>query len=247
MSIKIIKDLYNKVGGLGITSNKTASNSTNSNFLQKNKTVIIIIVVIILIFIVYKIYMKYNRSGSNKLDLLDKIHDGKVSKTIPGSDNFKVSQGNEINYNFWLFINDYRYNFDYDKVIFAKEDHLGSNHEVLLLRNSNIMRVVVKLQTSTQIIDSEMNDVKDVYYCDIPNIPLQKWININIAMHNNNIDIYIDGKLRKSCNVDGYPVKAKGKIKLCKDGGFNGFINKFVMYDKYLSVDKIHKLYKSGH
>ena len=225
-----------------------SKSSSNQNFFIKHKKKLIVIGIIIFLFIIYRVYRNYKKKSSdNKLELLKKIHDGKTAKTIPGSDTFKNEQGNEINYNFWLYISDYRYNFDYDKNVFSKEDYSGSNQEVLLLRNQNTLRFVTKLQTANKIVDSENGDLNDTYYCDIPNIPLQKWMNINISVYNSNIDIYINSKLVKSCVASGYPSEAKGKIKLCKDGGFNGFITKFNLYGKYLSIDKINKIYKKGY
>ena len=228
-------------------NSKNTKTSNKVSFFVKHKKKIIVLVVLILLFIIYKVYMNYKRrTDDGKLELLPQIHDGKSEKTIPGSDNFKISQGNEINYNFWLFISDYRYNYDYDKVVFSKEDHNGINHEVLLLRSQNTLRFVTKLQTDNKIVDSESPELSNVFHCDIANIPLQKWLNINISVYNNNIDIYINSELAKSCVAKGYPINAKGKIKVCKNGGFNGFITKFNLYGKNLSLDKINKIYTKG-
>ncbi len=36
--------------------------------------------------------------------------------------------------------------------------------------------------------------------CDIKGLPIQTWINLTIVYFNNQLDVYIDGILRRSCN-----------------------------------------------
>jgi hypothetical protein len=39
--------------------------------------------------------------------------------------------------------------------------------------------------------------------CDISDFPLQKWVNLIISFNGSAMDVYVDGKLVKSCVVDG--------------------------------------------
>lgn len=47
--------------------------------------------------------------------------------------------------------------------------------------------------------------------CDIKGIPIQKWINLTLVYFNNQLDVYIDGILQRSCsNIVSIPFELKG-------------------------------------
>ena len=57
----------------------------------------------------------------------------------------------------------------------------------------------------------------------IRNIPMQKWLNLNISVGTNNVDIFINRKLKGSFIVPGIIPFPTGTLKLCPNGGFQGF------------------------
>ena len=83
-------------------------------------------------------------------------------------------------------------------------------------------------------------------HCDIEYFPLQKWVSVNIAITNNVLDIFIDGKLKKSCVLSGSPAVNSRDLLVCPEGGFNGFISNLKASNKALPVKDIYKLYKKG-
>ena len=42
--------------------------------------------------------------------------------------------------------------------------------------------------------------------CRISNFPLQSWVNIAVSVYNRAIDVYMDGKLQRSCVLAGTPM-----------------------------------------
>jgi len=82
--------------------------------------------------------------------------------------------------------------------------------------------------------------------CDIKNIPLQRWLNINMSIYNNLIDISINGKLEKSCILKGFPIINKGNLHIGNEGGFNGFLSNVNFTNKALSMDEINNIYLNG-
>lgn len=82
--------------------------------------------------------------------------------------------------------------------------------------------------------------------CDIQNIPLQRWLNINMSIYNNLIDISINGKLEKSCILKGFPAINKGNLHIGYEGGFNGFLSNVNFTNKALPMDEIQSIYDSG-
>ena len=170
--------------------------------------------------------------------------------------------------NFWIYVNDYTYRKGDDKCILYKGEKTGAlnnanivnnvntkcNPSVWLLENVNTLRVMIGLDTQYKNSECQSNsptkqcqgDVIDSHVCDIENFPLQRWVNVNISLHNNVLDIFFDGVLKKSCILSGFPTVTVGDMFMCYDGGFNGYISKFNYSNKALSIDKIDNMYKNG-
>jgi hypothetical protein len=63
-----------------------------------------------------------------------------------------------------------------------------------------ILRVLFKNGTNTiQIFPKGVND--STMNCEIAEFPLQKWVNLIISFNGSAMDVYVDGKLVKSCVV----------------------------------------------
>jgi hypothetical protein len=86
----------------------------------------------------------------------------------------------------------------------------------------------------------------DVYICEVPNIPLQTWIAVGITVSTRNLDIYMNGKLVKSCFLSGVPKPVSGSVTLNTDGGFSGWMCGFYHYDKMLVPSDTQSFYGSG-
>lgn len=84
--------------------------------------------------------------------------------------------------------------------------------------------------------------------CDLPAIDLQKWVCVAIAVNGRTVDVYIDGKLARSCvlpalfKVDGGGYSAD----LLDYGGFGGFVNSVQMYNYALTPNSVYQMYMGG-
>jgi len=84
--------------------------------------------------------------------------------------------------------------------------------------------------------------------CDIVNIPMQRWVYIVVQIINNNVDIYLNGKLARSCTLTGIPkFDNEGNLYIAKDGGFKGLISDFMYSNKSLSPEEIYSIFMYGH
>lgn len=84
--------------------------------------------------------------------------------------------------------------------------------------------------------------------CDIESIDLQKWVNITAVLSGRNLDIYMDGKLSRSCLLDGL-FKSDGDVPTIKLGGPNGFgglIGKTRAANFAYSPDRVYTNYQAG-
>jgi hypothetical protein len=90
--------------------------------------------------------------------------------------------------------------------------------------------------------------------CDIKELPLQKWVNICAVMSSHTLDIYLDGKLVKTCVYKSY-----FKVDNSKSGGtslsylagssqigFDGYMSRLQIINSSLNPDDIYKIYLAG-
>jgi hypothetical protein len=80
----------------------------------------------------------------------------------------------------------------------------------------------------------------------IPDIPLNKWVNIMIICKNTTLDVYINGIITKSTDLPGVPKQNYGDVYVAMNGGFNGFISNLWYYNHALGILAIQELVKKG-
>lgn len=210
--------------------------------IQKNKMGLgVILIVVICIYFVYtRISNNYSNTVSNEPLLIYGNHNGKIGKVINGLE-FKESNntehGTEISYSFWLKVNSWDYNKDQWKHLFHKGNDIGIPLQApgfWLYPYEN--KMAINMNTYYSVKES----------CDIDNIPVNKWIHITFILINKNIDIYVNSKLRKRCELQGLPKLNFGDLYLCQFGGFDGNISQLRYFNYALPVYKIEKLYNDG-
>jgi len=97
------------------------------------------------------------------------------------------------------------------------------------------------LQTDSGLLDASP-------ICDLPEIELQRWVNVTVALNGKTCDVYMDGKLSRSCVLPAlYKVDAGGySATLLAYGGFGGQISTTTMYDAALNPEQVYKNYIAG-
>ena len=224
---------------------------------KKNLMIFVVICVIISVFI-YFLTQKYlirPRKNISVKNLIPYIHDAKKELRVAKQSVPKSAEGNEYNFNFWIFLNDYNYRINEDKIIVTKGENSVFNPLIMLENNSNNLKIAVSTTDFRKEIDSD-SELSDIELSDneedkmeeflVNNIKLQKWVNINIGFIDNSIDVYLDGKLVKSFIVRGYPKINYGGLVITPGGGFNGKISSLTYTNKSFSYNKIYNLYKKG-
>lgn len=84
--------------------------------------------------------------------------------------------------------------------------------------------------------------------CDINNIDLQKWICLTVVVNGRVIDVYVDGKLARSCVTVGIPTveDGKGVVSLGYYGGWGGSVSTTSIFGYALTPGKIYEMYQTG-
>jgi hypothetical protein len=86
--------------------------------------------------------------------------------------------------------------------------------------------------------------------CDLDNIDLQKWVLLSIVLNNKTCDVYMDGKLARSCILPSFfrvnKLTAGSNARFCDYGGFGGFISNVNFYNYALNPEQVWRYYMSG-
>ena len=144
-------------------------------------------------------------------------------------------QGMAFTYSFWIYIADWNYNFGKFKNILQRgDDNSGYSPGIWLYPNTNALHARISTY-------SDPNEG-----CDIQNIPLQKWVHVVYMLNTRTVDIYINGKLERSCVLKNVPNISNSPLKLCQNGGFYGQISRLQYFAKTINPNKIKQIYRQG-
>lgn len=196
----------NMNNNLGLNNN----NSNNSNGGDYNMIIIIVIALIILgvlVYFGYKYLNSYKASQSVTKTFIPFIHDAKEPKRFTNGSIPKSTQGNEYNYNLWVYVADYSHRNEDDKCILYKGDVGDSNFNnaqnteenpnrmgnpsMWLLRKNNTLRIQIALETRYADMES----------CSIENFDGHNNTHPDANNSNNN------GILSKTCDIEHFPLQ----------------------------------------
>ena len=251
------------------------SMSSNKIFIAIG-VILLVIVLAVGGYFLYRYLTNKKELYTSKM-LIPYIYDAQLDKMFTNSSIPSNVSGNEYNINMWIYISDYQYRNNVDKCILFKGDinsssplHYTDAHlkkascSIWLARDVNTLIVCTGLDTQfsdkncpqTTNVGNPTSDCNktegvDVDRCHVENFPIQRWVNLNVSLRNNVLDIFMDGSLVKSCILEGTPVINKDNLYISKTGsesmnGFNGYLSKLEYTNKSLSVDNIMKRYKKG-
>lgn len=197
-------------------------------------------------------------NGTSSGDLVSRLHDATGSGTISAT-NAPLSNETQGAYSmqWWMFIKDWNYGYGKQKSILKRGDPTSTavtNPMVTLHPTDNTLQVTVSLfgsdgstPTSTPApAGSSGASTDDVYVCEVTDVPLQTWFSVGISVFGRNLDVYIDGKLVKSCFLPGVPKPAAGDIQLTSGGGFSGYLCNFYHYSRMLNPADAMTFFSSG-
>lgn len=108
------------------------------------------------------------------------------------------------------------------------------------------LQALLRQQTSATMFQSTVEAP-----CDVKDVPLQRWVCITIVVSGRVLDVYMDGKLSRSCvldNVVRVPTSTAHPLvlRLGESGGFGGRYSSVQMWNQQLTPDVIYGIYMMG-
>jgi hypothetical protein len=205
------------------------------------RTIFIAIIIIILLYVVVNYFFK----TSTKLTSLS---DAKERQVISAS-SLPNSNTNQYTYSAWIYVDDWNYRFGEEKVVLSrknKNDTFGNPSIHLGAMENNII-INVACHPSNNQLDASQNE-PILHSCTIRNIPLQKWTNVIISVYGRTLDVYLDGKLVRTCVLPGVPMtNPDADVLITSGGGFSGWTSKVEYWSNASSPQDAYNIYASGY
>ena len=235
----------------------------------------IVIFIVILVGLYYLYTFLSSNSGLQGSVVLNSVNSASPTTpyTTTGDALPAIYEGGELSLNTWIYINDYSINRGQNKHVISIG---GSNFLTCLVylgpyKNTLSVRVQTNPATnrrpasdspSSSEVDLRVSTVESLFGtlqtessllnpntpCDISTFELQKWVQVTVVLNNKTCDVYMDGKLTRSCVLPSfYRVdKTNTKLTVCNYNGFGGFVSNVSAYNYALNPEQIWNLYMTG-
>ena len=208
-------------------------------------TVFIFVLIIVLIYAVYKLLTKTTTTVSGFSD---------ASKQLVVS-----GQKSNANYSVWIYVDAW------------KNTAAANQYKKNILTRTGTVNLASSTGTAPIYLLHLDNATNDLHLrialsgtgattyqtCTIKNIKLQKWVNITMSIYGNTVDLYLDGKLVKTCvltampvgtlNTDLYVGGSMTTTGTLGDGDLVGYISNVLYKNDYFTPEDAWDIYSAGY
>lgn len=214
---------------------------------------IIFLIVLVIMFLRYLLIDPY---------VLNNTTDAKTMTTISASSlatNGSNVPSSNFAYSIWIYINDWNYRYGEDKIVFGRMGTKGSvandsgSAGVDPCPSMVLGKVVNNLAVSLGCFPG-VNETPTqggntvVHTCNLANIPIQSWVNITMSVFDRTMDLYINGKLVRTCLLPGVAsINTQSDVYITPMGGFDGWTSKFQYIPNALNPQQAWNIYTKGY
>ncbi len=154
-----------------------------------------------------------------------------------------ANEGIEFTWSTWIFINNLQTNAGIYKHVFSKGNSTLTENG--MIQPNNAPGVYIAPNTNSLVIMMNTFNVINEEII-IPDIPINKWVNVIIRCENSTVDIYINGTIARSLNLVGVPKQNYGDVYVAMNGGFDGYISNLWYYNYALGTAAIQNIVNKG-
>jgi len=218
-----------------------------------NPIVALILIICIVVLIVYLI--RYTMG--NGYTLQEGVRNGRDMSSFSSSSLASMGSNapaGNFAYSVWFYVNDWNYRFGEAKVLFGRMKPSNTNISglgvsgtepcPLVQFNSNANDLEIYLQNYSTTANSSSTTP---FKCAVSNIPIQRWVNLSISVYGRTLDVYLNGKLVKTCVMPGIAkIDNASELSLTPGGGFEGWTSKFAFYPMPMNPQDAYDIYVKG-
>jgi hypothetical protein len=196
---------------------------------------------------------------------LQNIQSGQTTSTISASSlasNGSTTPSSNFAYSVWFYINDWNYRYGEPKVIFGRMGASSGSGQgsvdgvsgldpcpaVVLGAVENNVSVSLGCYPGADQEPTTTGGNTVVHTCTVANIPIQKWVNLVLSVYGRTMDLYVDGKLVRTCLLPGVAsINNNSNIYVTPAGGFDGWTSKLQYYPNSLNPQEVWNIYTQGY
>jgi len=215
----------------------------------------VVVLVLVVMFIRYLVVDPYT---------LQNIQSGKDASTIAASSLAKNGEAEASNfaYSVWFYVNDWNYRYGEPKIILGRmgavsPDGQGSIQGVsginpcpaiVLGAVENNVAVSLACYPGAEQVNNTSVNKSIIHTCMVANVPIQKWVNLVVSVYGRSMDLYIDGKLVRTCLLPGTAqINTNSDLHITPKGGFDGWTSKIQYYPHSLNPQEVWNIYVAGY
>ncbi len=204
----------------------------------------IVVIIVLLVFLINYLFFQQNKALSKCLPAT-KRQEIKAKK-LKGSRN-----DNNYAYSIWFYVTDWQYRLTETKDLLVRGSMSGhASPRITLAPYEN--NLTVSISTVQQKTNEVFNSLagrppNSDHNCTIENFPLQRWVNLIVSLNNRTLDLYLDGKLVRTCIL---PAPAKihnnAPVLITPGGGFKGYTSNLQFFSNPLNPQQSFNIYRAG-
>lgn len=210
------------------------------------KSILTIVIIIVLLYLIYKYVIQDKNTLSSLVSgkTMQKVEPNSLeTSTTTGSSNFT--------YSIWFFIDDWNYRYGEPKIIFGRMTDGNGEKEpcpsVVLGPVENNIVVSLAVYPGLDEAPADGSNVI-VHNCAIANVPIQKWCNLLVSAYGRTLDLYLDGKLVRTCVLPGVAkIDSGAPVFITPKGGFSGYTANFQFWPDSCDPQKAWNIYQKGY
>ena len=210
------------------------------------KTIFIFVIIVVLLILVFRYVMTdvNTLSGLSSAQNMIQIQAADLAPSDSGSTS-------NFSYSIWFYVDDWNYRYGEPKVIFGRmTTGTGQNEpcpSVVLGPVQN--NIIVSLAVYPGLDEQPAEGTNfTVHNCSIANVPIQRWSNLTVSTYGRTLDLYLDGKLVRTCVLPGVAkVSNTAPLYITPNGGFSGYTSNINYYANSLNPQEAYNIYRDGY
>jgi len=217
----------------------------------------IILTVALIAFVVYAIWWLFLK----KAKLLSDCRSGTRQLVISPKKLHGNSNTNNYAYSIWFYVTDWSYRLSETKDLLIRGGAAGTaNPRITLAPYENNLSISVNTFPTHGGQPGPLGPgglppgahplgppPAQAATCTVNNFPLQRWVNLIVSLNNRTMDVYLDGKLVRTCIL---PAPAKidpdAPVILTPGGGFKGWTSNTQYFATPLNPQEAYNIYAVG-
>lgn len=217
------------------TVKKSTTNVANQVKGGGIKSIILMVVVLLLAYMLYQAVF-----GTKEKYLSKDVADAKTSQTIKTEDLPVNSATSNYTYSMWFYVNDWNYKYGDEKVILQRTLNNANSPKVYLDKIQN--NIAIDIDCTSPAGQTQRST------CTLANVPLQKWVNLIISLNTRALDVYMDGKLVRTCLLPSPAIQNNtAPIYITPQGGFDGFTSAVKFIPNTINPQQAYDIYVEGY